>query len=41
MSLSIRELRAGEGNLAIWLRNPMGNFIEPKLEREKGFIGLR
>ena len=41
MSLSERELRAGEGNLAIWLRNQMGNFIEPKLERESGLIGLR
>ena len=41
MSLSERELRAGEGNLVIWLRNQMGNFIEPKIERESGFIGLK
>ena len=41
MSLSERELRAGEGNLAIWLRNQMGNLTEPKLEREKGFIGVK
>ena len=33
MSLSDRELRAGEGNLVIWLRNQMGNLTEPKLER--------
>ena len=39
--LSERELRSGEGNLIIWLRNQMGNVTEPKLEREGGYIGLR
>ena len=32
--LSERELRNGEGNLVIWLRNQIGNMTEPKLERE-------
>ena len=39
--LSENELRSGEGNLIIWLRNQMGNIMEPKLECEEGYIGLR
>ena len=39
--LSEYELRAGEGNLIIWLRNQMGNTMEPKLEQEEGYIGIR
>ena len=39
--MSEYELRAGEGNLIIWLRNQMGNTMEPKLEHEEGYIGIR
>ena len=41
ISLSEGELRRGEGNLAIWLRNQIGNLSEPILEREDGFKGVR
>ena len=41
ISLSEGELRRGEGNLAIWLRNQFGNLSEPRLEREDGFKGVR
>ena len=41
ISLSEGELRRGEGNIAIWLRNQIGNLSEPFLEREEGFKGVR
>ena len=41
ISLSEAELRRGEGNLVIWLRNQFGNLSEPRLEREDGFKGVR
>ena len=39
--LSEIELRSGEVNLIIWLRNQMGNTMEPKLDCKKGYIGIR
>ena len=41
ISLSEGELRRGEGNLVIWLRNQFGNLSEPMLKREDGFKGIR
>ena len=41
ISLSEAELRRGEGNLVLWLRNQFGILSEPMLEREDGFKGVR
>ena len=41
ISLSETELRRGEGNLILWLRNQFGTLSEPLLEREDGFKGVR
>ena len=38
VNLEEDELRAGEGNLIIYLRNRLGRFVEPLLELEEGFI---
>ena len=38
INLDEDELRAGEGNLIIHLRNRVGRFVEPSLELEEGFI---
>ena len=37
-NLGENELRAGEGNLIIHLRNRLGRFVPPQLELEGGFI---